>query len=79
MGTNFAKSVTRNGLAVKRDRNTGIIESNTCRLQFLLISMQTTQSLHPGGRYYPGPPYPGNTTEQVDSPSKEPSHPIDGI
>ncbi|KAJ5134050.1 hypothetical protein N7526_005415 [Penicillium atrosanguineum] len=37
---------------------------------------ETTQSLHPlhpGGPYYPGPPYPGHSAAPVDSQGKEPS------
>lgn len=79
METNSAKSVaTRNDLAVKFDRSTGIIESIHTELPFLLTSLQTAQSLHPGGRYYPGQTHTGDSGSP-DNSSKEFTHPADTV
>ncbi|CAP85339.1 hypothetical protein E8E15_001080 [Penicillium rubens] len=37
---------------------------------------ETAQSLHPGGRYYPGQPHPDLPGSDIPSSSKEPSNPI---
>ncbi|CAI7641780.1 unnamed protein product [Penicillium glandicola] len=38
---------------------------------------ETAQSLHPGGRYYPGQPRPGHPGSDIPSSSNEPNNPID--
>ncbi|KAJ5402949.1 peroxin-20 [Penicillium crustosum] len=39
----------------------------------------TAQSLHPGGRYYPGPPHTNPPGYDMPSSSNEPNNPVDGI
>jgi hypothetical protein len=52
------KSVpTRNGLDVGRQKHRYHLVNLRGRLSLLML-VQTAQSLHPGGPYYPGQPYP---------------------
>ena len=63
------KSVpTRNGLAVGRQKYRYNLVNLRGRLSLLML-VQTAQSLHPGGPYYPGQPCPDPA---IPPSSKEP-------